>query len=87
MLSGFTICDNSGCGARRNYSPVVQAERGEVQPLERSVQSQHKTSVIPAGIALRLSTQSASWRSEDTDGLGPVPVIWVADCDLGQLAT
>jgi len=36
---------------------------------------------------LRLSTQSASWRSEDTDGLGPVPVIWVADCDLGQLAT
>jgi len=81
------MCDNSGCGARRNYSPVVQAQRVGVQPLERCVQSQHKTSAIPAGIALRPSTQSVSWGSEDTDGLGPVPVIWVADCDLGQLAT
>ncbi len=76
--------DSSGCGARRNYSPVVQAERVEVQPLERCVQSQHETSVIPASIALRPSAQLISWRSRDTDGLGPASVTAVADRDLGK---
>lgn len=81
------MCDNSGCGARHSFSPVVQAECVEVQPLERCVQSQHDTSVIPASIALRPCAQLISWRSRDTGGLGPAWVTAVADRDLGQLHT
>ncbi len=40
-------CDNSGCGARRNFLPVVQAERVEVQPLERCVVSTTPQSSLP----------------------------------------
>ena len=80
------MCNNSGCGARRNDSPVVQAERVKVQPLERGIQSQHETSVIPGSIyCLRPSVHLIGWRSRHTDGLGPASVTPVADRDLGQL--
>ena len=39
--------DDSGCRARHTYSPVVQAELVEVQPLERLAEVVTKVSTKP----------------------------------------